>query len=1187
MLPPIFATPISFVSVGVGLPAFTTILDLKVMGQAGITLSMTKKLGRHADDFHLNGTRFSLSTVALDAGEAEVIFKATDDRSACITVNATFVGGCFAEMRVRLLFVGFVGCPEAERILYLEATEASKSVKITPPLLPSSREKVFPVFHHDTNQTEYGVGRYVFVYWTSSVDVGSSPICSSALEVRRGFNLYASKVRHVLYQGQSLSRDFVLESFETVAGMLTLTDFTVSGTGFDYNLAFGILGEKAPFTLIMPSKIYAVLHVNLVWCSTGTLDGSETELAPLRVSIRTSNNLQFDTTSSSILTSTRCIRITGHSEPLMGQLYFQSVDISITSNNDTQTQGRRSLTTYYAQPGSSIYVEYKYREQNTLTVELLHDQYLFLEDVIPPEWTGCPFGGRYSFTVGPPSYSINATWQEPSVFDNVEISSMEQTLSPGATIQLLDSPLEVQYVARDTAGLVSSCAFEIHLDYEEAIQKLVVPFPQDFKYATSAIPFQSSFFVDYTLIDPYAKEIDFAADLSNFNTLLIQFVALPGDIVEVKNQVSELEDVIGMYFDLSLSWIARSTASSGHQFYHDATVELRLVGLNVSHAVACIPPTSTFAPSPGAVRFDQETGAVLIRFRTLWFTCPFTFERLEVKVEYPMLRLPTAHHEYQLERNSFVRLVQECSSDTVRRLGVIIQDLVPPEFQGCPVYLIAPTGPGLFTAAFTWDTPTYFDDRQLATTDPLTLQLIDPSGVHTKLELINSIELEFVPMASPIRDYTLIYTAWDAYGNTADCIQKLTVIDDQAPLLNCQNITLPASANSNQAEVSRDQANCTISDNTNDDITFLSPEEKFELSIGKHLVVVRVQDSSGNEASDEIFVDVEDLESPTVTCPQRLSFVEKIPGTGVIYDWIATYDDNNGKENSILESSHGSQFEAGTTTVLITVRDEAGNLASCSFMVTVETNDQVQAASASKASDSESTAYIGVGAGMVVLLATILALVLYRHHQRAHAPADWDQIFGLIEQLREKGDVCAPRELPRSNLTILEELGKGAFGAVYKGLLEIRPHPAYLVAVKSLHESLSDGGSRRELLEEAAVMAQLDHKNIVKLVGVVTVGKPIYVVIEFCEHGSLKAYLEGNDPTLHQQLHFCLDSAQGLEHIHSVGFVHRDVAARNVLLGSDMTCKIADFGLAREESENGEEAYYRSKSSQIPIRWYT
>lgn len=75
-----------------------------------------------------------------------------------------------------------------------------------------------------------------------------------------------------------------------------------------------------------------------------------------------------------------------------------------------------------------------------------------------------------------------------------------------------------------------------------------------------------------------------------------------------------------------------------------------------------------------------------------------------------------------------------------------------------------------------------------------------------------------------------------------------------------------------------------------------------------------------------------------------------------------------------------------------------------------------------------------------------------------------------------------PVELPRSNLLILNELGNGAFGIVYQGSLTQQRGPEMLVAVKSLREHALDS-ERDELLEEALVMAQMNHENVVALIG--------------------------------------------------------------------------------------------------------
>lgn len=77
-----------------------------------------------------------------------------------------------------------------------------------------------------------------------------------------------------------------------------------------------------------------------------------------------------------------------------------------------------------------------------------------------------------------------------------------------------------------------------------------------------------------------------------------------------------------------------------------------------------------------------------------------------------------------------------------------------------------------------------------------------------------------------------------------------------------------------------------------------------------------------------------------------------------------------------------------------------------------------------------------------------------------------------IKQLKDAGiDPTVPRELSRAHLTLLNELGKGAFGVVSKGLLKETRNPGYLVAVKTLQSTAAS--DKEELLEEAAIMAQV------------------------------------------------------------------------------------------------------------------
>ena len=159
-----------------------------------------------------------------------------------------------------------------------------------------------------------------------------------------------------------------------------------------------------------------------------------------------------------------------------------------------------------------------------------------------------------------------------------------------------------------------------------------------------------------------------------------------------------------------------------------------------------------------------------------------------------------------------------------------------------------------------------------------------------------------------------------------------------------------------------------------------------------------------------------------------------------------------------------------------------------------------------------------------------------------------------------------------------------------------------MVAIKTSKETKGEGAE--EMLREAAVMAQVSgHPNLIALVGVVTSGAPLLLLLSFCEHGSLLSFLKGKAmfPKEAQLLpedrvQMALDVAQGMAYLAENRFVHRDLAARNVLVNSELNCKVADFGLSRGTMGSGpdnddgagpaeEEEYYRSRTGTFPVRW--
>lgn len=284
----------------------------------------------------------------------------------------------------------------------------------------------------------------------------------------------------------------------------------------------------------------------------------------------------------------------------------------------------------------------------------------------------------------------------------------------------------------------------------------------------------------------------------------------------------------------------------------------------------------------------------------------------------------------------------------------------------------------------------------------------------------------------------------------------------------------------------------------------------------------------------------------------------------------------------------------------------------CSGTVFDGANCETKAAAASASSLATNVGSVAGGliGGMVVLLA-IIALV-YKQRVRLISMRAHD--FALtLQQMTDKGEIAAeqlgnhgldthnlmrcPREIKRANVTMISKIGAGAFGDVWKGVLDESKSggvPGYEVAIKTVNQAGGDG--EEDLVKEATVMAMVpNHDNIVPLIGVVTSGVPLYLIVPLCEHGSMLAFLKkrltaatGQRLTVADKITMATDVARGMDHLVSCHFIHRDLAARNVLVNSIFVCRVADFGLSRavaSKEDGEEEQYYRSARGQFPVRW--
>ncbi|KAK9705582.1 hypothetical protein RND81_07G067900 [Saponaria officinalis] len=152
-------------------------------------------------------------------------------------------------------------------------------------------------------------------------------------------------------------------------------------------------------------------------------------------------------------------------------------------------------------------------------------------------------------------------------------------------------------------------------------------------------------------------------------------------------------------------------------------------------------------------------------------------------------------------------------------------------------------------------------------------------------------------------------------------------------------------------------------------------------------------------------------------------------------------------------------------------------------------------------------------------------------------------------------------------------LGEGGFGPVHKGFIDDRIRPglkAQPVAVKILDLDGTQG--HREWLAEVLVLGQLRHAHVVKLIGYCCEDEHRVLVYEYMPRGSLENQLfrrfSASLPWL-TRLKIALGAAKGLAFLHEAEkpIIYRDFKASNILLDSDFTPKLSDFGLAKDGPE--------------------
>ncbi|KAM1079126.1 G-type lectin S-receptor-like serine/threonine-protein kinase At2g19130 [Malus sylvestris] len=195
---------------------------------------------------------------------------------------------------------------------------------------------------------------------------------------------------------------------------------------------------------------------------------------------------------------------------------------------------------------------------------------------------------------------------------------------------------------------------------------------------------------------------------------------------------------------------------------------------------------------------------------------------------------------------------------------------------------------------------------------------------------------------------------------------------------------------------------------------------------------------------------------------------------------------------------------------------------------------------------------IGLVAGLFSILSAATYMLFFRRRWSAGALATAGDSLVLYKH----------RDLRRATKNFSQKLGEGAFGSVFKGML---PHST-AIAVKEL-KSMNQG--EKQFRAEVGTIGVIQHINLIRMRGFCVSASKRFLVYDYMPNGSLQSLLLGKNPTMldwKTRYHIAVGTARGLAYLHEDCrdcIIHCDVKPENILLDSEYSPKLADFGLAK------------------------
>ncbi|MCG9911082.1 MAG: HYR domain-containing protein [Flavobacteriales bacterium] len=570
---------------------------------------------------------------------------------------------------------------------------------------------------------------------------------------------------------------------------------------------------------------------------------------------------------------------------------------------------------------------------------------------VPPVISGCP--SDISVSNDPDQCNAIVTWVAPTAFDNCGLASFTSTHNPGDVFPI--GVTTVVYTAVDSAGNSVTCSFTVTVNDTQlpvivdcptnivtsndlgecgAEVSWIPPTASDncntgFTFVSTHNP--GDFFpvgvtvVTYTATDASGNSAACSFTVTVNDSELPTTVSCPSDII-----VSNNFNTCGA----SVSWPAPVFADNCQGFLIVTASHLPgttfPIGTTTVTYTAVDPAGNTAICTFNVTVNDTQTPQIVscpqnININTSNGVCGanVTWTLPSALDNCPGVSLTSTHNSgdfFPVGTTTVTYTATDASNNTVTcSFTVTVTDTQAPVISGCPTNIVVSNDPGVCEALVSWTVPSASDNCGLASF----------TSTHTPGTIF------------PVGTTTVTYTATDIYGNVSTCTFNVTVNDTEVPVLvGCpSDITLnntPGLCGNNVTwtppvftDNCQGQSGLTV-------VSSHNPGDFF--TAGTTVVTYTATDAAGNVTICSFNITVIDTEIPTITnCPSDITVNAAFNTCGAPVLWANPTITDNCQDLLNIQISHlpGTTFPVGTTTVTYTVTDPSGNVAACSFNITV------------------------------------------------------------------------------------------------------------------------------------------------------------------------------------------------------------------------------------------------------------